>query len=211
MLDFLAQVANLITGDIKAVKNWILSIIQAVYSFIDREISAIGTEVHDVWSQLYGFITTVEHYVISVYNYVVNGLNIVYHDITSWVSGELAALGNWITGVVHDILAGLDYVKNAIVKAYDDIEHWVMQHIWDPLWAAITQAWNWITHEGAFIYGLVTHPERLAALLGHYLWSSYLGLIKRYAKPIAHWLLHTMLSLAGDVADVLETIITALI
>jgi phage-related protein len=210
MFDLIARISSIITGDINAVKNWIIKLIQSVYSFISRELDLLGHDISNVWNDLYGFILTVEHFALNTYNtlygYVVNGLK----SVISWAGNEINKLASWVHTAYETVVGWIDDVRKEIDALSSALVKWVLQHIWDPLYNFVAQALHWIEHEGAYIYDLITHPDKLVTLLGHYLWISWLGLTKAHAKPIAHWFLHTMLSIAGEFADVLETIIAAM-
>lgn len=211
MLSFIAGIGNAITGAINDVKNWILRLIQAVYSFIDGEIDALGREILDVYNEAIALGRSVEQYAVSIYTVLSSVITTGLHDVISWASNALNTLSSIVNAAIHDIEAGLDDVRNRILQAYHDIESWVMQNIWDPLWNFITTAIHWIENEGAFVYDLLTHPDKLVKLIASYIWQEWLTLLKTYAAPIGRWLLHSMIGLAGDLIDVFETIIAALL
>lgn len=209
MLNFLSQVVHLITGAINDVKNWIIRIIQAVYSFIASEFDALSRELVNVWDKLYAFIASVEQFAVSVYDTVSNAIVKVYHDILQWASDAINFVYTYVKDLYQLVVGWIDEIRSALVKLWDDIVGWVIKEIWDPLYNFVSGAIHWIEHEGSYIWNLITHPELLAKLLGHYLWVSWLGLIRYYGKPIGRWLMHGMFSLSGELADLLETFITS--
>lgn len=203
--------SNLITGSINDVKNWILKIIQAVYSFINRQISNLEHDFTVAWNELDAFIKSVEQFAVNVFNTLYVYVRSALSTLSSWLAQELGTIRNDINGIIHTVTSWVDDLRNDIVNGINTVVKWVTSHIYDPLYNLITGAVHWIEHEGAYIYDLITHPEKLVALLAKYIWSSYIDLLKKYGKPIARWLLHSMLGLANEFADVLETIFTALI
>lgn len=207
----ISYLSGLITGSINDVKNWILKIIQAVYSFISRQISNLEHDFTVAWNELDAFITSVKNFAVSVYQTLYVYIRSELSTLSSWLASVIGDIRNDINGIIHTVTGWVDTLAKTIASGLSDVVKWVTSHIYDPLYNLITGAVHWIEHEGAFIYDLVTHPDKLAALLGKYLWSSYLDLLKKYGKPIARWLLHSMLGLANEFADVLESILTALL
>lgn len=211
MLGFISTIGNLITGAINDVKNWILRLIQAVYSFIGQEIDALGSELDSLWNEAVGLYHSVEQFAIGVYDTLSNAITTAYHDILQWAQNAINDVVSFVKSALQVINDAIDDIYHKILQVYDDIESWVMTHIWDPLYNFAMTAIHWIENEGTYLYDLVTHPEKLVALLAKYIWDAWLEIFKDAVQPIARWLLHTMLGLAGDLADVLETLLTALL
>ena len=209
MLNWLASVVNLITGAIDDIKKWIVRIIQTIYSYFNGLIDALGRELVNVWNELYAFITQVEHWAIVTFSTLSNAITTGFHDIISWASAAITDVKNWALDAYHYILNLIDDIYHRLLALWDAIVKWVMQNIWNPLYNLVSGAIHWIENEGAYIWNLITHPDLIVKLLGHYLWISWLDLIKFYGKPIGRWLMHSMLGLAGELADVVETFIAS--
>lgn len=211
MLNFINNLYHTIVNDIKSVWNWILKTISAVYSFIDREFQVVERYATDIYNFLDGLFHTAWNFIVQVYNYAKSIVDVVIRDLISWVTRIWNDVFSFAKGVYEQLVQWVDFLKHLIASLIDDVRKWIINDIWNPLFAAIKTALDWITHEGAMMFDLLTHPNKLVALLGHYLWVAWLDLIKVAAKPIARWLLHTMMGMAGEVADVIETIIASLI
>lgn len=211
MLNFINNLFKSVVNDVKAVWNWILKTISAVYSFIDREFQVVERYATDVYHYLDGLFHTAWNFIVQVYNYAKSIVDVVIRDVVSWVTRIYNDVYGFAKGVYEQLVQWVDYLKHLIASAIDDVRAWIINDIWNPLFNSIKSALSWILHEGAMMYDLLTHPDRLAALLGSYLWRAGLGLIKAGAKPIARFFVHVMMGMAGEIADVLEAIISALI
>ena len=211
MLDFLKRLWSLITGDINNIVSWITRTIQAVYSWFDREISLLA---HDIVAGYHAALTLFDqawHYILVVYNYAKYIALVLIANVLIWtlrIVNDVWAFAHWAYretvhyfGLVHAMLqAAIDY----LIK-------WIMANIWTPLFNQIAGILRWIAEHGSYIVSLLYHPENLVKLIAAELWKSWLDLLKRYSKPIARWLLHSMRGLERELADVLERIIAAML
>lgn len=211
MLSWLSSLWKTITGDIASVTHWVLKTIQAVYSFIDREFGVVERYATDIWHSTENLFNEVWKYILQVYNYAKAIVDVVIHNLISWVTGIWNDVFSFAKGVYEQLVQWVDFLKHAIAVAIDDVRTWIINSIWNPLFKAITEALNWIAHEGAFVYDLLTHPDKLFALLAAYIWGAWIGLFKKYGRTIARWLMHEMMSLTGDLADILEAIISGML
>lgn len=207
MFGIIKWVEHFFSSTISAIERWILKAIHAVYSFITRLFDDLRRAVNDVWTALVNFGRSVDKFlarVVTFANWIVTKL---VPSVLHWALRNFDALIRDLRGVVDWIGKWLTRLYNDIVSAVRNITKWVITHIWNPLFNAIMVAWHWITHEGYYVWNLLTHPELLMKIIGSYLWTNFLGLIKHYSVQIARWLIHSMLSLANEFADVLESII----
>lgn len=211
MSQIIQSILNFVTGSIGDVKRWITTLIAPVYDFIHRQIQAIENSISIVYNDLINWIHTAGNYLDQLFAYIGKIANQIIPDLANWARDALNDLkngindlGNWVTNQLNNLI-------NLIKRVSSDITQWVIKNIWNPLKNDIDGALHWIGHEGAFVYDLVTHPDKLVKLIGSYLWQESLNLIKKYSGPIARWLLRSMLSESSAFADVLETIISHLI
>lgn len=211
MLNWLSDIYKFITQTFDSIVRWVLSIIAAVYSFIDQEFHALERALTDVWNELYGFVLQAWHFIQQVYSILANAITVVWRDITSWVVGLWHDITNFINWVWQQVVHWVDYIINFVERLWHDLETWVIDNIWRPLERAITDAWNWITHEGYLVYYYLTHPDKLVALLGHWLWLSWVDLLKKYGKTIGRWLAHVMMSMVSDFVTILEDFISGIL
>lgn len=211
MLGLIRRLWHDIVGDIKAVTHWVLKLIAAVYSYFDRVISRLWHAATDLWKALVAFSKSIRKWAVGVWHTILWIVDKVIPRVTKWVLRIFNDVLSYAVKVYKWALKWIDWLINAIRKAVNDITRWVIAHIWNPLFNAITTAWHWITHEGFYIFDLVTHPDKLIKVLGKWLWQSWLDLIRQFARPIAKWLLREMVRMPDELANVLDILISSIL
>ena len=211
MLGILKHILSWFSRTIKAVERWILKTIAAVYSYFDRIVTRLWHGLADVWKGLVAFSRSIRKWAASVYHLILWIIHKAIPDVISWALKQLRKVFNYAIAVYRTLVKWVDYLITAIRKAISDITQWVIKNIWRPLDNAITTAWHWITHEGTYILDLLTHPEKLVKLLAHWLWISWLDLIRQFARPIARWLLSEFVRMPDELANVLDILISSIL
>jgi len=211
VINWILGLFNSITGTINNVIKWVLGLVSAVYSFIDNVFNQLYHELIDVWNELYGYIIQAWNFIREIYGILANAISKVWSDIVSWVTGLWHDLTTFINWVWSQVVHWVDYIISFVERLWHDLETWVINNIWNPLFAAISDAWKWITHEGYLVYYYLTHPDKLVALLGHWLWLSWVDLLKRYGQTIGRWLAHVMFGMVSDFLTILEDFISGIL
>lgn len=211
MIGFIRRLFKSIVGDIKAVSRWVLKLIAAVYSYFDRIVAQIWRAAADIWKALIAFSHSIRKWALGVVHDILWIVHKIIPAVTKWVLRIFNDLRSYAIDVFKWAQKAVNYLLGALRRAVDDITRWVIANIWHPLFSAITIAWSWITHEGAYIFDLVTHPDKLVKVLGKWLWQSWLDLIRQFAQPIAKWLLHEMVRMPDELANVLDILISSIL
>lgn len=106
--------------------------------------------VHDLVAGLYSFLHTIFGDVRGAWKDFVGTCEAIYHALDHFGAETAHAFGllfrHWIPGIIH----------------------WVTVTVY----ALAKDAWRWITHEGALVYGYITHPGRLVELIWDSLWAN---------------------------------------
>jgi len=207
MFGIIKWIEHFFSRTITAVEKWVLRAIHAVYSYITRLFDDLRRAVNDVWKSLVNFGRAVDKFLARVVTFANWIVRKYIPSVISWAVRNFDSLLNDVRHIIDWVGKWIARLYNDIVSAVRNITAWVIAHIWQPLFDAITIAWHWITHEGYFVWRIITHPDLLMKIIGSYLWMSYLSLIKHYSVQIAKWLIHGMLNLPNEFADVLESII----
>jgi len=208
MLSLLKSIWNLFTGGVADIWHHVISLISAVWSYADRIYNVLAHDVTTVYDSLIHFAKSVDKWVTHTVDWLRGLIQQVYHDIVSWAVRQLNNLRNFAVSAYRWTVRELDKLASSISATAHAITSWVIQHIWQPLDNAITGAIHWIEHEGAFAYDLVTHPDKLAALLAAYLFRFWLALLRQWAVPITRFVLHQSRALVPDFVSILEDVIT---
>lgn len=211
MINWILGLFNSIRGDLNNVIKWILGLISAVYSFIDQLFNSLERELVSVWNELYGFFLSAWRFIVQIYDILSSAIVKVWNDIVHWVVGLWNDLTKFVSYVWSQLVHWVDYILSWVTRLWNDLMTWVIKNIWDPLYNNLLQAWKWILERGELVYYYITHPDRLVALLGHWLWISWVDLLKRYGKTIGRWLAHVMMSMVSDFVTILEDFISGIL
>lgn len=211
MLNWLKGVLHWTVSGVEDLWNKIVSVIQAVYSYIDAWVNQIVSDFSWLWNTFAGWINTIESWVSQVESYILGYIGTMYNDISSWVSRLIddvyAYIGRglqWLTDWVNRIVGYFTAWLNSLAN-------WVITNIWDPLYNSITGIIRWIENEGAWVFYMITHPDQLAILLGKYILGAWVSLGRKYAGVTARWLLHGMMAAADDIAGIIEDFIAGIL
>lgn len=189
----------------------VISVFQVIYSYIDGWINQIIGDINSVYQWVWGLIQAVERFAQSIYTAVTSWAIKTFNGIIAWVGNLWNQLYSYAKGI-------LAWASQWVARIYSDftgwirqLENWVIQDIWSPLYNFISGALRWIQTEGAWAFYLVTHPDQLALILGRYILAAWMNLGRRYAGPLGRWMIHTMLSMSGEVAGILEDFIAGIL
>lgn len=211
MLNWLKSLWNDATSGIEDLWRKVLSIFQAVYSYIDNWINQVVGWLNTLWLDFYQFTQSVGQWVDNVLQSLQDWVIRIYGDVEQWVSGLFSQLYDYVVSVYHWALQQLDNLFNAIRYVWSSIVNWVLTNIWDPLYNFIDGVFQWIGTAGYWMYYLLTHPDRLAQLLGQYLLREWINLSKKYAGVVGRWMIHTMLSVSNDVGEILASFLASIL
>lgn len=211
MLSWLASIGKILLGDINAVKNWVIRAVAAVYTWLEARVTWLATWISDVEKWAASAINSTIRFINTVYSYAVHLGTVVLRDIYNVLAAAINAAENLIRWVYHELLTGIDTLEKWAVAAFNATRRWVLTEIWNPLFRLMSGAILWIERDGYFLYDLVTHPEKLTAYIGHWLWVTWLDLLRKYSRPVAKWLFGHMLGYAVEFAHIVESVITDLV
>lgn len=189
----------------------VVSVFQVIYSYVDGWIVQIVKDINSVYQWVWGLIQAVEKFAQSIYTVVVSWAVVQFNKIMAWVGNLWNQLYGYAQGIVTWAARLINNVIGYFTGWITSLENWVLRDIWDPLWNFISGAIRWIQTEGAWVFYLLTHPDQLALILGRYILAAWMNLGRRYAGPLGRWMIHTMLSMSGEVAGILEDFIAGIL
>lgn len=207
MLGLLGRALNAVTGSVAAVWHKVVGLVTAVYSFIDREIGLVERDVAHAYDWAVNGVREAFHDVAVVYDWARSALAADFRDLYHYALTGLNDVRRLLDDWVRNVSSWVDTFRAWVIHTFDDFTHWVVSDIWDPIWRTLNAIVNWVEHEGASIWDLVTHPEKLFAWIASYVWKAWLDILKQWAIPITTYILKQSISLVPDVLDLLEAVI----
>lgn len=211
MLGWLLGLLNIITGPLKALWNDVVSLVTTVWKWTAHIADTLYHDILSVYGDVVRLSDGIAHWISSVYGHFVKWVENEFNAVIRFFSNAITDIRNWISDASRWLTKAFDDVYHFITAIVTDVRSWVLQDIWNPLFSAISGAIRWIEHEGAYVFDLVTHPEKLVLLLIAYIWSAWLDLFRKFTKPIIGWLLANWKSVIPDIESVIEDILTHLL
>jgi len=211
MLNWLSGLIGRFTGILTGIWNDVISVVTSVYHWA---LSYLETIYHDLIvtiDALNRVSESIGHFIDSTYDTFVRYVLSYFDRIISWTREIVSDVEKYAENVYHAAFQGLDNLEHWAESEFNDFRHWILTEIWNPLYNDITGAIRWIEHEGAFAYDLLTHPDKLATLLIGYVWNGWLGLARKYAKPLLSMFLSEWRSATPDIVSILEDLISSLL
>jgi hypothetical protein len=212
MLDWLkgyvARWAGVVDSATRDLVHWavhaLAGVVYAVFGNVGRAWHDLFTAYHWVRStaaDLVGWIVTHLTYIVK------HDLPLLAHSILSYWRDAL----NFATSLYHAALRAVESLAKVARRWVDDAIGWVITHVYDPLLADARQLRSDLLKWGYTAWQIVTHPDRLAAIVGDALISWTEQQFWRIAGPVGTFALRIVVANLRKFVALAETIITAVL
>lgn len=209
--DWLSAAGNALSGLTQKAVDWVNSLIASVMSWVTDAINAIWKSIQGVWDD-----------VTHVWNTLVGVINRIVVDVWNGIYNLSTSIGRWVLGLVNDLwkyanwlfswtLQQLDLLTKLAWEWVSDVYTWVRNEIWDPLVRLYNDVKAWAVQMFNQVWQYIEHPELLVNLIGAFLLKVWLEYAAKYGVMLARWLVKNMMGAAGEVFDLLETVISSII
>lgn len=210
MLTWLKNLYNGASGVLSTIEKWVVGALNVVYSYFDNLINQVWRSLQSLANAINTAVAWLEKSLYSLGTSIQWIITKGIPQVTHWALNELNKLATYIKSVYNWVLGELKRLEVWVQGELNKLVQWVIQHVWTPLWNAIAGILKWIQKEGAYVYYMLTHPDKLAAFLAEYVLSHWMTLGKKFARPFARWLLHNMMAEVPTVSSIIEDIIASL-
>jgi hypothetical protein len=208
MLGWISGLIGFISGAFRQLWDDIISVIRNVDGYLEARIGNLQNQVNALIAGEWHLSSYIANFISGPYaNFigwvqVRTGLMIVdYNNKFRQQQSELNSTRSWVSGLVG--------AAEALARSlFGNLTKWIISAIFGPLSRDIAMALGWILKEGAYLLDLITHPEKLIALILRYLFGVWVSLLIRYgpivfAYGLKHWksFLPTILTVTEDIID----------
>lgn len=209
--------------------SWIHSVFTSGVDDVKKVIDAVDHALSVVWSTLASSFADVK----KAWAEMVNGAKALAESVDAMAKSYYAFCFHMVKKAIPAVTAWavreFDHAKKALETGLGDLRKWaetalkgaekwakdavayVEKNLIDPLKRDLAGAVAWIAREGTTAYNLVTHPEKLAALLLAPLWKAAIDLLHSQEHAVAAFLVHGIYAAMLKTADVAEQIFTDLV
>lgn len=209
--DWVIAAGNKLAGVSKDVYDWVSSLIASVTSWVNDAINSIWHGINQVWADITRVWNTLVAFVSTLAAQVWGAIARAVDQLTSWALRLINDIWGYLRGLYDWIVRQIDRVWHDVLALIDEIYRWVKKEIWDPLVRLYNDIKDWVEQWIARIWQYIEHPELLVQLIGSFLLRMWTQYVLRFGSVIVRWLLHHMTSMAGEVFDMLESIISSVL
>lgn len=205
-----------------AAGQWISGVSQSVYNWVTRLVTSVTDWATNAFNAVWTYLGTLVSYIASVWDRTVMFVNTLAAQVWAIIAKTGQDISNWVTGIWNDLWkyakSAWDWSVQAVDKIYHWIDYvvnavysWVQREVWQPLKRAWDDFTNWASGWITRIWQYIEHPELLVKLLGSFLLSMWTSYIRQFGITLTRWFIRNMRGLAGEVFDLIEYILSAII
>jgi hypothetical protein len=206
MLGWISSLLGFVTGAFQQLWDDLINIIKSVDGYLEGRVNNLQNQMNAVIAGEWNLSRYIANFVNGPYtNFVrwtenrtdsiVNYVNVKYNAL----AGDINQTRSWTSGLV----SGAEALARTL---FGNLTKWIISTIFGPLSRDIATALGWILKEGAFLLDIITHPDKLIALILHYIFGLWVTLLIKYgplafAYGLRHWksMLPTFLTVIEDI------------
>lgn len=211
MLGWLNGLFNLFTGALSAIWNAVVNLVRTVYNWLDGAITTAWNDLTSLWNDVVNLADELRSFIVNSYNVFTQWVSHYFDDVISWAQNLINGVNKYISDVLSWANQEFNAVNNWVNGLFNSWYHWILSQVWDPLFNLASTAINWTEQQGAYVYDIITHPDKLVALVLAQVWSAWLSLTRQWAKPLMSFYLASWQLVAGELIPIIEDIISSVL
>lgn len=209
--DWVIAAGNAISGLSQKAVDWVNSLIASVMSWVTDAINAIWSNIQSVWNDITNVWNGLLSFINTIASDVWNGIEVLTRNVTQWIADGINGVRDFAQGLYNWISNEVANLGRFVDGMFNQIYRYIKEVVLDPLTQLYHAVLNWATSLFNKIWQYIQHPELLVNLIAGYLFSIWLQLARRFAVPLVRWIINLMRTMAGEVFDLLEEIISSII
>lgn len=211
MWGWLGSLIGFFSGGLQKIWDTFINVIRTLDGWVERQLSYLNGRCNalyvGIWDMSF-YIANFIHqsYVPNIQRIDNNVRNTQLREHADYVQlvNAINTDRQWTSGQLARLAAYALSLFTGLIK-------WVLSAVFGPLSRDIARALAWIGKEGAYVFDLLTHLDKLANLLIAFLWTGWLALFRRYAKPVVAYIIQHIRGLVPEFLAVMEDIIATLL
>lgn len=209
--DWVIAAGSAISGVSQAVYNWVTQLVTTMMSWVTDAINSIWNTIKSIWDGIHNVWDQVSRYAEELVNGVYRFISSSVSDIMNYVGRLIDDVWHYAQSVYEWVVRSLSDLENRLLSYVNRVYNWVRTEIWDPLNRLYNGIRDWATQWIGRIWQYIEHPELLVNLIGAFMLRMWMQYVIRFAAVFTRWLIRSMASMAGEVFDLLEHVISSII
>lgn len=210
MPGWLRAIVNFFGGGLADIWHAFINVINVVLGIESRDVNGVINFANSIARSLDSLRRSFVLFVVLTYNPFVVWVVNTFNAVARRESDDYNRLVNFINGLSRQTNQNITVLQDGINTDIAGLIKWILSAIFGPLSAAIGRALAWIGKEGAYVFDLLTHLEKLADLILAFLFQGWLLLFRKYAKEIVTFVIRNWRAWLPGVLPVIEDILTSL-
>lgn len=210
MLGWLGSLIGFFSGGLQKIWDTFVNVIRTLDGWVEAQLKYLNSRCDSLYSGLWHLSFYISNFVGKSYVPTIERIDANIRATQQAERKDYLQLRDAVN-VDHTWTVGqLSSLSAYALSLFTGLVKWIISSIFGPLSRDIASALAWIAREGAYVFDLLTHLDKLANLLIAFLWSGWIGLFKQYAKPLVAYMIQHMRGLAPLFLSVLEDILVSL-
>lgn len=212
MFGWIDSVWNSVTGAVSgAVRDFVHTLVRGLYSFVHTIFGALWNAWNWYWDGVYALWAGAREFAVSVYHTFIRILKAIIPYLQNYIHWVRVFLGHVINVAVRALTDFINGIYHWALKSLEALKAFVINDVWNPLFKSLTNAWHWLTHEGATIWHYFTHLPQFATLLFWHLIAELERLAWDAGKALGNFFLSLIVHNVVRFATLTESIIASVL
>lgn len=211
MLNWLAGLLGFVSGAFRQLWDDLIGIIRNVDGYLESRIANLQAQVNALIAGEWHLSDYIASFITGPYtNFVrwtqkrTSDLAVQERDDYNRLVGNINQTRSWASSL-------FSAAESLAQSLFGGLTKWIISTIFGPLSRDIATALGWILKEGAYLFDIITHPEKLIALILRFIFGIWVSLLIKWGPIAFAWGLRNWKSILPTILSVIEHIIDTVI
>lgn len=207
MLNWLGGLLGLVTGAFQQLWDDLVNVVRNVDGYLENRIANLQAQVNALIAGEWHLSGYISSFITGPYNNFVGWVQIRTGLMITDYTGKYNKLVSEINSQRSWTASLVSAAESLAQSLFGNLTKWIISTIFGPLSRDVASALGWILKEGAYLLDIITHPEKLLALILHFIFGIWVQLLVKYGPIAFAWGLRNWKSALPTILSVVENII----
>lgn len=209
--DWIKAAGSALSGLSQKAVDWVNQLIASVMSWVTDAVNSIWRTISSIWDDIAKVWDNVVSFVTNLVNDVWRGISTLTNQVFRWIADGVNQVWQYAKGAYEWAEQEIGRVSTWVTNMFEYIYTWVKQNVYDPLVKLYDDVKNWVIQTFNQVWQYIQHPELLIKLIGGALMHLWMQYVRQFALVFVRWIINAMKSMAGEVFDLLESVLSNII